>query len=532
MIEEYIKCSQDVGYFTESYMKIINLDEGLVSFKLYDYQKIMLSNMQHNRFNIITCARQSGKSITTCAFILWYILFHPNKKIGLLANKHDTAKEILGRIQLAYQHLPKWLQQGVKEWNKFTFILENNSMVMAAATSSDNVRGHSFNMIFIDEAAHIENWDEFFASVFPTISSGKTTKVVLVSTPNGLNHFWAIWQMAIEKKNNYVHQKVTWNMVPGRDEKWKNDTLAGMNFDTQKFDQEQNVEFLGSSGTLIAGWKLQQLMLSLAIPITDTGTLRVYENPVKEHKYALVADVSRGKGLDYSAFSVFDISQMPYRQVAVFRDNMCSPIEYSEFIFHSAKTYNNAYVLVELNDIGAQVADAVQFEYNYENLLYTESAGRAGKRIAMGFRKGQDQGLRTTKTTKALGCSMLKLLVEQNQLVIFDNWTINELSTFSRKGVSYQAEDGKHDDIAMGLVIFAWLTDDDFFKEITSINTVNKLREKTEEELALELRPIGFYFDGVPDPDPTAPTKEDLNWLLGDFIDKKPEDEDDWLIYQ
>ena len=533
MIDEYVRCSEDVVYFTETYMKIVNVDDGLVSFKLYDYQKEMLHNMQHERFNIITCARQSGKSITTCAYILWYIIFHENKKVGLLANKGDTAKEILGRIRLAYQHLPKWLQQGMKDFNKTTITLENGSMVMSAATSSDNVRGHSFNLIFIDEAAFVENWEAFFASVFPTISSGKTTKLILVSTPNGMNHFAYIWQLAVEGKNNYKAQKVTWDMVPGRDEEWKRTMLAGMNFDVQKFAQEQNVEFHGSSGALIAGWKLQQLMTDLQVPIAESGGhLYLYDSPVKGRRYIMACDVSRGKGLDYSTFSVIDVTELPFRQSAVFRDNLCSPIEFAQTIFQTAKAFNNAYVIIELNDIGAQVADVLRYDpYNYEYILYTESNGRNGKRLGMGYGKNQDQGIRTTKTTKALGCALLKLLLEQNQLLVWDRWTVEELACFSRKNNSYEAEPGKHDDLAMTLVIFAWMTDDDFFKEFTTIQTVQSLRERTDEDLATELRPIGLYSENVSDEllGMTPEQVADMNWLLGDCVPKKPSAENEEL---
>ena len=285
MFNEYIKCSEDVVYFTETYMKIINIDKGLVQFKLYDYQKEMLQSMADNRFNIIATARQAGKSTVTCAFVMWYIIFHAEKTVALLANKGETAREILGRIQLAYQHLPRWLQQGVKEWNKGSMELENNSRVIAAATSSDNIRGYSINLLFIDEAAFIENWDSFFTSVYPTISSGTESKIVLVSTPNGLNHFYSLWVNARENRNGYVPIEVTYDKVPGRDQKWRDETLASMNFDVAKFEQEYCVEFMGSSGTLIAGWKLKELVHQT--PITFKEGLSQYWTPIKGHVYVL-----------------------------------------------------------------------------------------------------------------------------------------------------------------------------------------------------------------------------------------------------
>lgn len=437
----------------------------------------------------------SHNSTTTCAFILWYIIFNPEKTVALLANKGDTAREILGKIQLAYQHLPKWLQQGVKEWNKGSFELENNSRVIASATSSDNIRGYTINLLFIDEAAFIENWDEFFTSVYPTISSGTESKIILVSTPNGLNHFYSIWVNALEKRNQYNAIKVKWQDVPGRDEKWKQDTLSSMNFDLEKFAQEYEVEFLGSSGTLIAGWKLKELVHQN--PIVQKEGLIQYIPPVKDHVYMMVCDVSRGKGLDYSAFQLMDVTKMPYEQVTVYRNNSISPMDYAEIIHRVAKAYNNASVLIEVNDIGEQVSHALHYDLGYENVLFTENAGMKGKRITSGFSgKGVDKGIRTTKVVKSAGCSILKLLVEQNQMIINDFHTIAEFATFSKKGNSYEAEPNKHDDLVMCLVLFAWLSDQQYFKDYTNINTLMSLREKSDEDLEQDMSPFGFFDDG------------------------------------
>ena len=516
-ISEYLKCSADPIYFTETYMKIISIDDGLINFKLYDYQKDMIKSMSDNRNTVIATARQAGKSTTTCAFILWYIIFHAEKTVALLANKGDTAREILGRIQLAYQHLPKWLQQGVKEWNKGSFVLENDSRVIAAATSSDAIRGYSINLVFIDEAAFIDNWDEFFTAVYPTISSGKESKIILVSTPNGLNHFYKIWQNANEDRNGYNALKVMWNAVPGRDEKWRLDTLQAMNFDAEKFEQEYCVEFMGSSGTLIAGWKLKELVHQT--PVFEKDGLFMYVAPEKDHVYVGMVDVSRGKGLDYSAFSIVDVTQMPYHQVCTYRNNFITPMDFAEIVNRVFRNYNKAAALVEINDLGEQVSYGLHNDYEYDNVLFTEHAGRGGKRITTGFSKGVDIGVRTTKTVKSVGCSILKLLVEQNQLVINDMNTITELGTFSKKANSYEAEPGNHDDMVMGLVLFGWLTDQQYFKEITDINTLMKLREKTDDDDMNDLTPFGFIFDGSDD------LAEELeltgtNWLMRDESDE------------
>jgi hypothetical protein len=495
MLAEYMKCANDPVYFCRTYMKIIHVDKGLVNFDLYSYQENMLRSMHENRYTILATARQIGKSTTTCAFILWYIIFNPEKTVALLANKGDTAREILGKVQLAYQHLPKWLQQGVVEWNKGSFVLENQSRVIAAATSSDSIRGYAINLLFIDEAAFIENWDEFFNSTFPTISSGETTKVVLVSTPNGMNHFYKTWDYAQQGKNEYNPIKVMWYDVPGRDDSWKERTLAAMSFDYEKFSQEHEVEFLGSSGTLIAGWKLKEMVVKPAM-FARSG-MYIYEEKIPGKVYVCVVDVSHGKGLDYSAFHIIDVSQMPYKQVVAFRNNTISPIEYAETVARVCKMYNEAAVLVETNDIGGQVVDSIYNDYEYENILYTAPSGRAGKQISNGFgSQNAERGVRTTKVIKSVGCSLLKLLIEQNQLIINDHNTILELTTFSRKGNSYEAEPGNHDDLVMPLVLFAWMSDQNYFKDMTDINTLQKLREKSEEELMSDLLPYGFLDDG------------------------------------
>lgn len=497
LVSEYVKCSEDPIYFIESYMKIININSGLVSFKLYDYQKNMVLAMKENRFNIVATARQAGKSTVTCGFILWYIIFHADKTVALLANKGETAREILGRVQLAYEHLPRWLQHGVKEWNKGSFELENNSRVIATATSASAIRGYSINLLFIDEAAFIENWDTFFTSVYPTISSGTESKIILVSTPNGLNHFYSIWINAKEDRNGYNPIQVMWDAVPGRDEKWQKDTLASMNFDTEKFQQEYCVEFMGSSGTLIAGWKLKELVHQT--PLNTKDGLAVYKAPIAGHRYAVIVDVSEGRSLDYSAFHVIDVTQMPYQQVSVYRNNLITPLDYAEVVHRLAIAYNKAPVLVEVNNMGAQVSHSLHYDFEYDNILFTENNGRNGKKISSGFGAAVDMGVRTTVPVKANGCSLLKLLIEQNQLVINDFHTIEELSRFSKKGKSYEAEPGAHDDLVMGLVLFGWLSEQQYFKDYTDINTLMRLRDKTDDEIMQDLSPFGFIDDGRDD---------------------------------
>jgi hypothetical protein len=492
-IEEFLRCRDDPIYFVQTYMKVLHVDHGLVTIELYPYQERLIRNCINHRRIVAEQSRQSGKTTAIVAFFLWYIIFNKDVTVGIFANKESVARQILSRLQLAYKHLPKWLQHGVEEWNKGTFILENNSKVIASSTSASSGRSYSYNIILIDEAAHIDDWEDFFTSVFPTISSGKTTKVILISSVNGLNHFFQITENARKGVNDYKLISVPWQEVPGRDERWKEETLAGMNYNYEKFAQEFENEYIGSSGTLINATALKRMAASWTDPIQRTESLRQYAKPEKGHIYFLMADSSRGKGLDYSAFQVIDVTSMPYQQVCTFRDNMISPVDYAEVVYRIARTYNEAYCLIENNDIGGQVADMIYMDYEYEYVLSTESAGRAGKRLSSGFGTAKsERGIRTTKTVKNIGCSMLKMIIEQDQLRIYDKNTVDEFQRFSKKADSFQAEDGATDDLVMGLVLFAWVTGQNFFKESTDINTFSSLREKSDEDIMSDVMPFGI----------------------------------------
>lgn len=494
MVNEFVRCANDPVYFAESYIQIVHVDRGLIPISLYDYQREILSTMFAERRMAVVTSRQAGKTTTAVCLILHYVIFNSHKTVALLANKGDAAREILDRIKIAYQALPLWLQQGVVEWNKGSVELENGCKIIAAATSSSAIRGKSISLLYIDETAFVENWDEFFASVFPTISSGQFTKILLTSTPNGLNHFYKTCEGARNGNNGYHFKEVMWYDIPGRDEKWRQETLAAMDFDMEKFEQEFCCAFLGSSGTLISGSKLKQLVY--VNPIKEDNGLRLYKSVEEDHHYCIVVDVSRGKGLDYSAFHVVDITKMPYEQVCTFRSNLTTPFDYTRIIHNVAISYNNANILVELNDIGEMVSQSLYHDFEYENILATTNNGRSGKKLTTIFSSNADFGLRTTKTTKITGCSLLKLLVEQDQLLIRDWNTIQELSTFSKKGGSYEAEPGNHDDLVMGLVIFAWASEQVFFKELTNINTLQKLRDLDDEQIYDSLIPFGFIETG------------------------------------
>tara|TARA_Y100000590_G_scaffold143336_1_gene164518 strand:+ start:127 stop:1758 length:1632 start_codon:yes stop_codon:yes gene_type:complete len=493
-LQEYVKCKDDPLHFVENYVKIIHVDQGLVPFEMYPYQREMIHKFNDNRFVICKMPRQTGKSTTIIAFLLHYLLFNESVNIAMLANKGATARELLSRLQLAYEHLPKWLQQGVVIWNKGNIEVENGSKVVAAATSSSAVRGSSFNIIFLDEFAHVPQniAESFFTSVYPTISSGESTKVLIVSTPLGLNMFYKMWIEAEEGRSDYVPIEVHWSEMPGRDGKWKEETIR--NTSEVQFTQEFECEFVGSTYTLIAPSKLRTMVFKS--PVHSANNLDVYEQPKKNRTYALVADTAQGKGVDYSAFSVFDVSEMPYKQVAVYRDNQISPMLYPNVIYNVGNKYNNAHVLVEVNDIGSQVADTLHYDLEYENIMIITMRGRAGQQIGGGFAKNIQLGLRTSKQIKRIGCAALKDLIEQDQLIVPDFNTIKELTTFALQNNTYQAEEGSHDDIAMTLVIFGWLVQQRYFKEMTNMDIRKKMWEEQMETLEQDMLPFGIIDDG------------------------------------
>ena len=498
-ILEYQKCMEDPIYFIKNYIKIVSLDEGLVPFRLYDFQENIVETIHNDRFTICKMPRQSGKSTTMVSYILHYVLFNPNMNVAILANKAATARDILGRLQLAYENLPKWLQQGVVSWNKGSVDLENGSRVVASSTSSSAVRGGSFNMIFLDEFAFVPTnvAEDFFSSVYPTISSGKSTKVIIVSTPNGMNLFYKLWVDAEHKRNSYNIVDVHWSQVPGRDEKWKNETIA--NTSEEQFKREFECEFLGSANTLIHPTKIKSM--AFKNPITSNAGLDMYEKPQHGSTYVIVADVSRGTNNDYSAFIVFDVSTVPYNIVAKYRDNQIKPMLFPNIIHDVAKAYNMAYVMVEVNDIGEQVATALQFDLEYENLIMASMRGRAGQVVGGGFSGGKAQlGVRTTKAVKRLGCSNLKQIIETDKMIINDYDLITEFSTFILKGQSYEAEEGHTDDLAMCCVLFGWLVQQTYFKELTDDDIRARMFAEQQNQLEQDMAPFGFMDNGVDAP--------------------------------
>ncbi len=494
-LKEYLKCKDDPVHFCNDYVKIVHVDHGLVNFDMYDYQEDMIQKFHDNRFVICKMPRQTGKTTTIISYLLHYALFNENVNIAILANKGSTARDILERLKTAYENLPKWLQQGVVVWNKGNIELENGSKVIAASTSSSAVRGSSFNIIFLDEFAHIDPpslADQFFTSVYPTISSGQTTKVFIVSTPKGLNMFYKLWNDAEEGRSGYVPIDIHWSQVPGRDQKWKEETIR--NTSEVQFSQEYECEFIGSQHTLISGSKLRSM--SYKTPVRSQNGVDIYCEPEDTHAYVCIADVARGRGLDYSAISVIDSTKYPYVQVAKYRDANITPLLFPNILKNIAQYYNNAHVLIETNDIGGQVGDIMHHDLEYEQIFYATIQGRAGQQLGGGFGKGAQIGVRTTKDVKRKGCSNLKDLIESDKLIIYDLDTISELTTFVASGQSYNAEEGNHDDLVATLFLFGWLIEQRYFKEVTDTDLRERLYQDQLREMEESVLPFGFIDDG------------------------------------
>ena len=497
-IEEYLKCKDDPVYFAQNHVKIVTLDHGLQPFKTYDFQKKLIKNFYKNRFNICKMPRQTGKSTTVISFLLHHVVFNDSVNIGILANKASTARELLSRLQIAYENLPKWMQQGILSWNKGSLELENGSKILAASTSASAVRGMSFNILFLDEFAFVPNHiaDAFFSSVYPTITSGKSTKVIIVSTPHGMNHFYRMWHDAENGTNDYIPTDVHWSQVPGRDEKWKKQTIK--NTSEQQFKIEFECEFLGSVDTLIAPSKLKTLIYDN--PLQRNAGLDVYEPPIRKHDYVMTVDVARGVGNDYSAFVLVDITEFPHRVVAKYRNNEIKPMLFPNIIWEVARKYNEAFILCEVNDIGDQVASILQYDLEYQNLLMCSMRGRAGQIVGQGFSGTKTQlGIKMSKTVKKVGSLNLKTLVEENKLFFNDYEIISELTTFVSKHNSFEAEEGCNDDLAMCLVIYAWLVAQDYFKELTDQDVRKRIYQEQKNQIEQDMAPFGFINDGMAD---------------------------------
>lgn len=483
-ILEYQKCMDDSVYFAETYCKVISLDDGLVPFKLYEYQKKMFKHFTDNRFSIILACRQSGKSISTVAYLLWFALFHSEQTIAILANKGATAREMLTRITLMLENLPFFLQPGTKALNKGSIEFSNNSRLIAAATSGSSIRGMSINLLYLDEFAFVENATEFYTSTYPVVSAGKNTKVIITSTANGLgNIYQKLYEGSLQGTNEFKSFRVDWWDVPGRDEEWKRMTIS--NTSELQFDQEFGNNFQGTGNTLINAETL--LALKAKDPIATQNNVSMYEDPIDGHNYLMFVDVAKGRGMDYSTFNIIDVTTKPFKQVAVFRDNMMSPLLFPDVIYKYANHYNEAYVIIESNDQGAVVCNGLYYDLEYEN-VFVES-----------YIKANAIGVTMTRKVKRIGCSTIKDIIEQGKLEIVDVHTIQEMSTFTAKGNSYGADHGHHDDLMMNLVMLGYFSTTPWFSESTDIDMKGMLYAEKISAIEADMIPVGSFGDDYVD---------------------------------
>ena len=503
-VKEYAKCMNDAAYFARTYCRVINLDRGLVPFELYPYQEKMFEHFKNNRFSIVLACRQSGKSISSVAYLLWYAIFHPEKTVAVLANKGATAREMLARVTLMLEYLPFFLQPGTKALNKGSLEFSNNSRIIAAATSGSSIRGMSVNLLYLDEFAFVERAAEFYTSTYPVVSSGKQTQIIITSTANGIgNMYHKLWEGAMQKTSEFKPFRVDWWDVPGRDEEWKQKTIA--NTSQLQFDQEFGNTFFGTGDTLI---NAQTLLAQVAQPhseVLEGGDLLIYEKPDKLHSYIMTVDVSKGRGQDYSTFNVIDISQRPFKQVAVYRCNTISPILYPNIIYKYATLYNEAYVIVESNDQGSLVTNGLYQDLEYEN-LHMESFIRADR-----------IGVEINRKIKRIGCSAIKDIIEHGKLNVVDPQTILEMSTFVAKGISFEASEGNHDDLMMNLVLFGFFAVGNNFEELTDVNLKEMMFEQRMKEIEDDVTPFGFIEDGMDGIlSPMELQNEEDPWIIAD----------------
>ena len=482
-VKEYAKCMNNPIYFAEQYCKVISLDKGLVPFELYPYQRKMFKQFQENRFNVVLACRQSGKSISACAYLLWFALFNSEKTVAILANKGAVAREMLSRVTLMLENIPFFLQPGSKAVNKGSLEFSNNSRIIASATSGSSIRGLSVNLLYLDEFAFVERANEFYTSTYPVVSSGEDTKIIVTSTANGIgNTFYKIWEGATQGVNEFASFRVDWWDVPGRDEKWKEQTIN--NTSQLQFDQEFGNTFFGTGDTLIDAETLMGLRAKNPVKNMEGGNLLIYQEPEKNHEYIMTVDVSKGRGQDYSTFNLLDISTRPFKQVAVYRNNTISPILFPNIIYKYANVYNKAYVVIESNDQGTVVTNGLYHDLEYENMHVESSV----KRNAL--------GIEITRKTKRLGCSAIKDLLETKKLEVVDEQTILEISTFEARGQSFEAADGNHDDLMMNLVLFGYFVSGNYFQDMTDINLKQLLFEQRMKEIEEDIVPFGFHDDG------------------------------------
>jgi hypothetical protein len=467
---ELTKCVQSFEYFAQNYVYVIKPGAGKIRFKPYFFQLEFAKSIQENRFVIAKWPRQQGKTTIVAALILWMVLFNDNYKICILAHKKDGAKEVLERVKTAFENLPDWLQQGVVKWNDGDIRLENGSLVDTESSEAGSIRGRAFDWIYADEFAHIPPnvQTEFYKATFPVITSDTgvdgepaKTKFTITSTPKGMDLFYKLWTESEQGKNDFVRHATEWREMPGRDEKWKESVIRQTS--EADFIQEYNTEFVGSSNTLLDAPTLRRLVAKE--PIIRMGDLAIWEQPIKDHAYMCCVDSAEGLNRDYHAFTITDVTTIPYKVVAVYHNNQTHHLLLPNFIYNACRMYNDAQCLIEVQSTGGQVATMLLHDLEYENIISTTLRGNNGQRIGVGAQ--MRLGVMTNKQVKRIGCTNLKALIEQNKLVFHDERIIKELHTFVSDKLSFRAEEGKNDDLVMTLVLFGWVVSQNYFRDTT-----------------------------------------------------------------
>ena len=527
-IQEIMKCQSDIKYFLKTYVKIISLDKGIVNFNMFEYQERFIDILKNNNRIVALQPRQTGKSITSSAFILHYAIFNPNSYIAILANKARTARPILNKIKNMYRSLPIWLQVGVEEWSKGSIVLGNGTQLIAEATTESGIRGDSAKILFIDETGFIDNnlWDGFWSSVYPVVSSSKDAKIILSSTPHGINHFHKIWAEAKEGINGFTPFRAYWNEHPERDDAWKEKTI--LEIGETRWRVEFECAFQGSSGTLISGQKLESIPFSNPIKTKMENKFLIYEEPKDKRKYVLISDFGEGLGAgDYTTCHVIDVTEATWHQVAVYRDNEILFRETPSMLSRIGKYYNNALIIGEANTIGLGILDDLNFDEEYENIFFGDDLAKETRHAYF--------GMKMTSKTKKMGNQYLKEYVENDTLVVYDHETIAELSTYIKRKESYSAEDGKHDDLVTPLVLFSnFMQNKNYVEEWLGTPTYNK-RDQKMSKLDEEIMPLGFHHDGETlinlddgdDEDDYIENGEDSFFLYDDDDNKKSDDYED-----
>lgn len=500
-LREIKKCAIDPIYFIRNYVYINTKDNGMQLFDLYDFQEAALKRFLKYRFNINKWSRQVGKSTVVRGFILWWGIFHKDQLIAMIGNKLSLAKEQMQQLRDSYSRLPVWLQPGVKLWNKTSIQFSNNSRIIVSSSSPDNIRGFSINLLYLDEFAFLRPnlATEFIASVMPSISSGKTTRCIITSTPNSMNHFYDMWQTSLDepqaeaelqKGNNnlYVRSVVTWDQVPGRTEEWAN--AEKLKIGDQRFRQEYECEFVGSGITLIDYRCLETLKASDPLPfdnsiwppalayIVKDISIRTFKYPepagvmeAKGYSYVASIDTAYGMRQDYHVLQIAKVySNIKCEQVFTMSSNCTEVSDFCRIANIILKFYHNPYLIIEYNGPGKSTYDYFFNVAMYPNIINFDLHAR---------------GLWATPTMKNNVVILLKMYVQRGYIKLHDYNTIMELMSFTKKTQNTWGGGGNnHDDHVTSLYWIIYFLNSTYyygnFEEIENLSETEMLRLSDE----------------------------------------------------